>query len=210
METETLTIFDHQHQPIGVASRGEVHRVGHWHETFQCWLTGQENGVDMIYFQIRSAGKKDYPNLLDITAAGHLLSDETVQDGVREVQEELGIDVSFDELVSLGVIENCLRREGFIDNEFSHVFLYPSKNAFEDFSFKLQKEEVSGMVRVEFGSFYQFCFGEVDELVVDGFEIGEDGEKIAIHQTLGRERFVPHQRSYWERVATLIREQLEL
>ncbi|CAM5275178.1 NUDIX hydrolase OS=Lysinibacillus sphaericus OX=1421 GN=LS41612_02185 PE=4 SV=1 [Lysinibacillus sphaericus] len=45
-----------------------------------------------IYFQIRSGQKKDYPGLLDITAAGHLLAVETVEAGIREVKEELGVN----------------------------------------------------------------------------------------------------------------------
>src|SRR4051794_30055162 len=88
MEVEKLRIFDENHNQIGIATRDEVHKLGHWHETFHCWIVGKESGINTIYFQIRSAVKKDYPSLLDITAAGHLSSDETVKDGIREVQEE--------------------------------------------------------------------------------------------------------------------------
>jgi isopentenyldiphosphate isomerase len=68
VENEKLKIFDEHRTQIGVATREEVHRIGHWHETFHCWLISKEGEIDYIYLQIRSDEKKDYPNLLDITA----------------------------------------------------------------------------------------------------------------------------------------------
>ncbi|MBT2673349.1 hypothetical protein J7E95_21415 [Streptomyces sp. ISL-14] len=50
----------------------------------------REANVDYLYLQNRCAVRKDYLNLL---------AHETVYDGVREIKEEIGIDVSFDELV---------------------------------------------------------------------------------------------------------------
>ncbi|WP_328797176.1 hypothetical protein [Heyndrickxia sporothermodurans] len=70
MESELLKIFDEKRNPIGVASREEVHKKGFWHETFQCWFVSKEEEKDYILLQIRSDQKKDYPNLLDITSAG--------------------------------------------------------------------------------------------------------------------------------------------
>ncbi|WP_310793579.1 NUDIX hydrolase [Salipaludibacillus neizhouensis] len=104
-EQEKLKIFDDNRNQIGIASRSDVHRVGYWHEVFHCWFVCNIQGTDYIYLQLRSNKKKDYPNLLDITAAGHLLADETVKDGVREIKEEIGIDVAFEELKQLGVID---------------------------------------------------------------------------------------------------------
>jgi isopentenyldiphosphate isomerase len=105
MESELIKRFDEHGNQAGVATREEIHKMGYWHETFHCWFIGREEGIDYIYFQIRSGTKKDYSNLLDITAAGHLLAHETIYDGIREVKEEIGIDVSFNELVPLGVIK---------------------------------------------------------------------------------------------------------
>lgn len=206
MDNEMLKIFDDDRNHIGVATREEVHRIGHWHETFHCWFINGENGKEEIYFQIRSATKKDYPNLLDITAAGHILAHETVYDGIREVREELGVNVSSDELVSLGVIKDRIIEENFIDKELGHVFLYQFEGTMDDFI--LQKEEVSGVVKADFKDFYDSCLGRKDGISVEGFEISPPGEKIPIHKTVSKDSFVPHEHTYLERIAKLIRENI--
>src|ERR671933_433987 len=49
-----------------------------------------------------AVGKDTWPNKLDVTVGGHLGVGESVLDGIREVEEELGLTVVADELVSLG------------------------------------------------------------------------------------------------------------
>ncbi|WP_020060230.1 NUDIX hydrolase [Bacillus sp. 123MFChir2] len=208
MESELLKIFDQQRNPVGVATREEVHKIGHWHETFHCWFISREDGVDYIHLQIRSHTKKDYPNLLDITAAGHILAHETVYDGIREVQEEVGIEVSFDELISLDTINYCVTMEDFIDKELAHVFLYEMKGTMDDYT--LQAEEVSGIVKIAFNSFAELWLGERNEITVEGFEMNEVGEKVSIHKTIDKSHFVPHELSYYESIITLMRENMKL
>ncbi|GLB61882.1 NUDIX hydrolase [Cytobacillus sp. NCCP-133] len=156
METELLNIFDEGRKQIGVASREEVHKKGYWHETFHCWFIQRDNDKNYIYFQNRSKDKKDYPDLLDITAAGHLLSHESVMDGIREVEEELGISVAFEELVPLGVIDYSAEKKNFIDKELAHVFLYRCHHLLDEFYPQL--EEVSGIVRIPLEDFYELWF----------------------------------------------------
>ncbi|PLT28994.1 NUDIX hydrolase [Peribacillus deserti] len=209
METEMLTIFDDEGIEIGTAPRSEVHKKGYWHQAFHCWFVCSENGIPYIYLQKRSPGKKDYPGLLDITAAGHLLAQETIEDGVREIHEELGIDVSINDLIPLGIIKYCVMKEelDFIDKELAHVYLFQHEGAINEFH--LQEEEVSGMVKIEFNSFYEFCFGRRDELDILGFEADSSGQKIELKKTAAREDFVPHEREYYEVIAERIREKLE-
>nr|WP_132748496.1 NUDIX domain-containing protein [Scopulibacillus darangshiensis] len=207
MEIELLNIFDEQHNPIGVASREEVHKHGHWHETFNCWFVCRENGIEYIYFQLRCAAKKDFPNHLDITAAGHLLAYETVIDGVREVKEEVGIDLSFDDLVPLGVLKYCMTKHGFIDKEIAHLFLYPKKVEFN--AFKLQEEEVSGIVRAELSAFSKLWCDEADTIAIEGFEIDENRERVAINTTVDKDKFVPHEDDYYKTTIKLVYEYIE-
>lgn len=206
MESEILAIFDEQQNRVGVAPRADVHRIGHWHETFHCWVIAKEDGIDYIYFQIRSAAKKDFPNLLDTTAAGHILAHEEICDGIREVQEELGITVSFNELVSLGVIKNCIIMDDFVDKELCNVFLYQSKESMDQYS--LQKEEVSGIVKTEFAAFYELWLGKKTEIKVEGFVIDEAGKNVSINRMVNKNDFVPHERSYYKSIIGLISSEL--
>jgi isopentenyldiphosphate isomerase len=206
MENELLNIFDENRNHIGSATRQEVHKLGYWHETFHCWFISKDNEKDYIYFQKRSDCKKDYPNLLDITAAGHILAHETIKDGVREVKEELGIDVSFNELVPLGIIEYYAIQENFIDKEISNVFLYNSQKAFEDFT--LQTEEVSGLFRADFKSFCELWLGERKDIFIEGFKINTEGNRVLINKIVDKSAFVQHELAYYERVLKLISEQI--
>ncbi|MGE7758690.1 NUDIX hydrolase [Peribacillus sp. NPDC097895] len=206
METEMLKVFDDDRNQIGVAAREEVHRLGHWHEVFHCWFVSREAGVEYLYLQHRCAMKKDYPNLLDITAAGHLLAHETVYDGVREIKEEIGIDVSFDELVPLGIIEYQQAKEHFIDKELANVFLYVSTHHFDDFI--LQQEEVSGLVKVVLNDFEELWTEAKEKVNIQGFEIKQEDKRMMIDRYVGRDEFVPHDRSYYVSIIRLIRENL--
>ncbi|MFD9625650.1 NUDIX hydrolase [Peribacillus muralis] len=205
-EQEKLKIFDENKNQIGVASRSDVHKIGYWHEVFHCWFISNEHGMDYIYLQLRSENKKDYSNLLDITAAGHLLINETVKDGVREIKEEIGIDVAFEDLVQLGVIDYCVTKDNFIDKELANVFLYKSQNTLDDFT--LQVEEVSGIVRAKFTDFTQLWFCEKDEIEISGFEVNNDGNTLKIEKYVNRDHFVPHQFSFYQEVIQKVQKQI--
>lgn len=204
MEEEVLNIYDDKRNHIGVAPRKEVHEKGYWHEAFHCWFIGVDEEKTWLYLQLRSRHKKDYPYLLDITAAGHLLSHETVRDGVREVHEEIGIDIAYEELIPLGTLDYCVQRANFIDKEIAHVFLFNYSNSMEDFI--LQEDEVAGMVKVDFSEFASLWECNVEAISIEGFEIQDNADKIKINKTVGREMFVPHDHAFYRAVIARIRE----
>ncbi|WP_340024027.1 NUDIX domain-containing protein [Paenibacillus sp. FSL K6-1096] len=199
MNEELLATFDEQGNRTGAAPRDEVHRRGLWHETFHCWFVRMDVSGLMIYLQLRSLQKRDYAGLLDITAAGHLLADETVRDGVREVQEELGIAVAFDGLKPLGVIPYQMDTAGFIDRERAHVFVYENRYALSEFT--LQQEEVAGIVQARFADLRSFIInGASSKLHVEGFRVADNGERIMLDEQVDFTQFVPHEREYYMRV----------
>ncbi|MFS0780224.1 NUDIX hydrolase [Bacillus sp. 1P06AnD] len=196
MESELLKIFNDEREQVGTAARSEIHKRGLWHETFHCWLIGSLKEEPSIYMQIRSEQKKDYKGLLDITAAGHLLANETPADGLREVHEELGLSIGLDECISLGVLENVIVNPDFIDRELSHVYLYPFHG--DNSSFRLQYEEVAGIIKAPFQAFKDLWEYNVDSIQAEGFIQLEDCSQSSIVLTIQREDFVQHQASYYE------------
>ncbi|NBI29684.1 NUDIX hydrolase [Chengkuizengella marina] len=165
--SELLHIFDEEMNLIGKQSRDIVHKKGYWHETFHCWITVREKGITYILFQKRAACKEDYPNFLDITSAGHLLASESIKDGIREVEEELGLKLKFEDLVSIGIIKEEIRTETIIDREFCHVFLYETDIIPQ---FKLQQEEVASIFKVKLNEviqLYEGCLSKIKAIEIN-------------------------------------------
>ena len=76
---------------LGTTTQKEVHEKGLWH------------GGNYIQLQLRSESKKDFPSVLDVSAAGDILSHESVGDGIRELEEELGLSIRLTDLEKVGL-----------------------------------------------------------------------------------------------------------
>ncbi len=86
-----------------VKRRADVHRDGDWHRAFHLWLFARDlSGEDIVLFQRRSDGKDTWPNRLDVAVGGHFRAGETLEDVVREVNEEIGIQPEFGDLTYVG------------------------------------------------------------------------------------------------------------
>ena len=73
MIDELFDIYDEDMNHIGIKPRNEVHRDGDWHQVFHCWVIGIDpDGLTFMVLQKRAPNKKIFPNMLDISAAGHL------------------------------------------------------------------------------------------------------------------------------------------
>ena len=83
-------------------AKSEAHRLGLWHRCFHCWICGSDPEGFYLLLQRRASTKDTWPDYLDITAAGHLSAGEETLDGLREVEEELGLQVNPERLVPLG------------------------------------------------------------------------------------------------------------
>lgn len=188
---EKVRVFNEHFTVIGEDTRDNVHLKGKWHETFHCWFVDQQ----YVYIQKRSADKKDFPSLYDITAAGHLEAYETVEDGVREIEEELGISVLFSDLKKVGVVKDKIIQPWFLDYEFAHVFLY--EGSFQPTDFTLQKDEVEGIYKVQKLDFARLCLQEVGVV---------EGEHLTTRTMVPMKLtdFVPHETIYFQLIGQVL------
>lgn len=198
MSTEYFDIYNEKMELIGTKLRSEVHKRGYWHKSFQCWFIIKEDEKNYILFQRRHSSKDTYPNLLDITSAGHLSAGEKIEDGVRELEEELGVVVRYDELIPLGVIVERKKEESFIDNEFANVFLYLCEIPMEEF--RLQAEELTGMYKILLNDIIDLFEGKVKFVKAKGYELDEIGNNKPLDLNVSVKDFVPHTLEYYRKI----------
>lgn len=198
MEEEFIDVFDENMTKVGVMDRNEAHAKGAWHKTFHCWIVSGLNDGNVL-FQKRGRHKKLFPNYLDITAAGHYVSGEDAKDGLREILEELGLSVSFSDLIPLGKKFDIAKVGNIINREFCDVFLL--RKDLKPDEFNPDPEEVEGLVAMDIDSGLALFKGEVGKAKVEGIEW--DMEKKVwnmITMDIGTDTIIPRIDPYYYKI----------
>jgi len=142
MSTEHYDVLDDKGNKTGEAlPRSEVHAKGLWHRAAHIWIM---NGKGELLIQRRSPTKYDSPNIWTVSVAGHISAgEESMPAALREIKEEVGIEVTAEECVFIGVAiqQTVTRNNTYFNNEFNDVYLVRKDIALEDFV--LQEEEVA-------------------------------------------------------------------
>lgn len=209
---ENLDIYDGTGKPIGVKPREEVHRDGDWHRTFHCWIIfADKEGDGYVILQKRAENKSSWPGMVDVTAAGHYRAGETQKDGLREVEEEIGIKVSMKSLIPLGM-RVCIEEftKGKVNHEFQDVFFLLGDPDLENY--RLQVDELSGLVKARIEDLLNLFSGKVDEITADGFQLKytENGFiRDPIIYVLTRQHFIPSLDQYNYKIMILAKRALQ-
>ncbi len=193
---EILDIFDEYMHQIGTASRLVAHRTGAWHQTFHCWALHRTQTADYLLLQRRHESKDTHPDKLDVSCGGHLEAGETPSDGVRELNEELGIEVDFISLFPVGVHRYAADFGDVKDREFCHVFVLVRTG--ETLSgYTPATGEVSGLYLIRVDEMEKLCLGEVEAAPIAGFEVDAVGRRLDRSIEIGRNDLVWHGASYF-------------
>jgi len=186
---ELIDVFNDNMELIGNASREEVHSKGLWHQSFHCWVIRKKGDNTYVLFQKRGAHKKLYPNTLDITAAGHILSGETPEEGIRELNEELGINVTIDKLTYLGIRCDVAQIGNVINREFCHTYLF--ENEMELDKYNLQLDELAGLVEIKIEDGLELFAGTKKSINACGYEVAENGQLKGINIAITTKDIIP-------------------
>ena len=203
---EMLDIYDGQGRALGISKeRSLVHRDGDWHRTFHCWIVYLNEYLNPhILLQKRSATKSAWPNRVDVTAAGHYLAGETILDGLRELQEELGVMVTFEDLISVGIrVYVDELQQGAINHEFQDVYFLIDNRGLSEY--KLQATEVSGLISVSVDKALQLFAGEIQVVDAQGLQVALDNpDTLEVNVlTLTTDDFIPMLDNYYYRIMVL-------
>ena len=163
MTKEFFDILDEDGNKTGRTKlRNEVHRDGDWHKAVHIWILN-ENGD--VLLQRRCATKDSNPNMLDISSAGHLSAgDESLTGAIRELKEELDLDVKPNELQFIKTLKRSSKYTSiFINNEFDDLYILRTDKKIEDL--KYQEEEISEIFFVPYKKFNEMVNNNQPDLL---------------------------------------------
>jgi isopentenyldiphosphate isomerase len=148
--------------------------------------------------------KKIAPGKFDVSVGGHYsVGEDATTAGPREIKEELGIDVQFAELLSIGrrVFVYCFTPE-VRECEFQDIFFLPRNIRPEELT--LQPEELDGVIEMDVEQGIELFSGKIPHT------------EVLLHRTNGQREtlrvpaddFVPSLDSYYLKLLLLARRYL--
>lgn len=180
MAEELIDIVDENNNLTGEhKTKSEAHRDGSWHRAAHIWIY---NSKGEVLLQLRAKEKELYPDVWDVSVAGHVSAgEEPITSALREIKEEIGLNIKIEDLEFYKVISEKIIFNEMINNEFHYVYLMKYDSEANDL--KLQKEEVQ-----------KIKFIPVEDI---GRGLKENPEK-----------YVPHNKEYWGEMLDAIKNKI--
>jgi isopentenyldiphosphate isomerase len=203
MADELIDIVDENLVPVGTALKSEAHASGLWHFSIHCWIV-RGDGPGYVLFQKRSHSKELFPDMLDITAAGHYQAGEGAADGTREILEELGVDIPYDDLIPLGIKVDLGKTDTILNREFCRTFLL--RRDAEPAAYVPDPEEVVGLVQVPIDEGLDLMSGRAPFAHADGIVWDEEAKSWTTwERDISVEDLIPRIDSYYYKVFIMAR-----
>jgi 8-oxo-dGTP pyrophosphatase MutT (NUDIX family) len=170
---EMVDVLDvNRFSPTGTVVNREVAvEKGYWTGSFNLWIVQVINDEQYVLYQRRAAGSTWAPSYLDVAVGGHYEAGETLLDGLREAEEELG------KVYDPSLVKHIGRKLYLHDSEGRRVrsvvdvCIIRDDCPLEDF--KLQEEELDALFRCNLDALIALHEGRLDSFEAVGIEIRE-------------------------------------
>ena len=189
--TELLEVYTRDGEPTGVAKpRAAIHVDGDWHVAFHCWIV--RGGGQRVLLQQRSLRKDTFPGCWDAAAAGHWRFGESAAEAAREIAEELGVVVAFEQLQYRGRERSARRMpNGLIDRELHEVYILCDERPL--LNFRPDPAEVMGLAVYTLSDLLELATGQrARGNATEAVRVNEDGSVESATLSVGRDDLVPY------------------
>ena len=198
---ELFDLCDANGLPTGaIKPRGLVHRDGDWHRSFHCWIVSAKSGRPELIMQRRSPDKDTWGGRWDVSVGGHYAAGEGIEGGLREIEEELGIQVALDELTPAARRrDETWHPNSLIDREVQDVFFL--RRDLDVGSLRPSPLEVTALASVPADKLSHVAAGKIESIIVEGIELCQNGDWAHATFSIGQESLVPGKGQYYEKAA---------
>jgi len=150
MNDEYIDILNDDLSFLKTCLKSEAHKHGYLHASVHVWFY---TDAGKILIQKRSPNKISFPNLWDVSVAGHISAGEdAITSALREIKEEIGLSITKDELRKIGNFhERHNHTSNFIDNEIHLIYIGRISTPLNQL--KIQEEEVSAIKLIPMATF---------------------------------------------------------
>lgn len=147
-----------------IKSRKQAIQDGDWIGAFNLWII-QTDPEPAIIYQLRTPQSSWEPSKLDVSAGGNLSAGESMLDGLREAEEELGKTYNPEKVINVGRRLNVspdirgLERKTVVD-----IFMVTDNSSLD--SYQLEEYEVAGVAMCPLNELLQLHKGELESFSV--------------------------------------------
>ena len=163
---EYIDLLNEAGEPTGTTClKSEAHKKGLFHASAHIWII---NNKKEVLIQKRASNKDTFPNLWDVSVAGHISAGEKpIISAIREVKEEIGLSIEQNDLNFIGTFKKRIQHyKDLIDYELHHIYI--CTNNFDVNSLKIQTEEVSEIKSINIQSLIKAVNSKKNNFVPHG------------------------------------------
>ncbi len=150
MIDERIDILNDDLTVIKTCLKSDAHKNGWFHASVHVWLYTDDG---KILLQKRSPDKIAFPDLWDVSVAGHISAGEdAITSALREIEEEIGLTLLESDLFEIGNFkEKHQHKKDFIDNEIHLIYI--GKLCVDLNQLKIQEEELTALKLISIKNF---------------------------------------------------------